>query len=659
MEHRVVRHEPIGLLLGREAARAGIDLSGSGLRRLGGHGAGVDIAGCQRLLRCRQRDRPGAVAVEERGTVEAVLRVGSGLQPEQLFWIPQVINKTFWHGLVGEQVRECRLPHLQHRVVAVVDIEDDRAVVCIDYCLHTVAHVVQRPVEPGATVELGEVGALTVGVPTARRVAVDHPDHVAVVGNRVRVAIEGKERRQLLHSLAGVADHQQLRIVVDCARAQQVVIPLVERECQPASGGRQRNAVVAFVRRDFDAGAGRLGDRRVDDRIAGERRAEVQLRAVEVDDVVAIGGVAAGLDLSCRRHHQTATVGVDEVRALPRLVADLVEVELASANEHLARHAVDLVAVGVEIVDGLAGVTPVGLESGDHLALGLEQPNITKRLNVFGHLRAREAAELDIFHHDVVEAEGMAGGFDVVFDVLGFLVLLVWVDYQRLHNAGVDHPADQSDNDPQRGGHDSGAPLVGLQRAEVQARGEQRDERQQQHRRQLGIVDRVGDAAHHTAIGGGQFVTGDPVVARLEDGEHRQQHRHMCLRCPTEFRLRRLDQDAARQDVRGHHQQCDEQHRQEQPVEHERDEWQLEHVEADVVAKVLIRATERLAVAEHQPVLPASDGRCREQQAEDHGDSEAEQPHAMTEELVEALDQWVGVGRETGRRKAIGDDQVQ
>jgi hypothetical protein len=56
--------------------------------------------------------------------------------------------------------------------------------------------------------------------------------------------------------------------------------------------------------------------------------------------------------------------------------------------------------------------------------------------------------------------------------------------------------------------------------------------------------------------------------------------------------------------------------RKEQPVEHERDERQLEHVEADVVAELRIVDAERLAVAEHEPVLPTADGRRCEQQAE-------------------------------------------
>lgn len=133
----------------------------------------------------------------------------------------------------------------------------------------------------------------------------------------------------------------------------------------------------------------------------------------------------------------------------------------------------------------------------------------------------------------------------------------------------------------------------------------------------------------------------------------------MRLRGPTHLRLRRLDDDAARQHVCGHHQQSDEQHRQEQPVEHERDERQLEHVEADVVAEVAIGDAERLAVAEHQPVLPTADGGHCEQEPEHDGDREPEDAHAVPEELVEALDQRVRVGRERSGRQPIGDDEVQ
>ena len=41
------------------------------------------------------------------------------------------------------------------------------------------------------------------------------------------------------------------------------------------------------------------------------------------------------------------------------------------------------------------------------------------------------------------------------------------------------------------------------------------------------------------------------------------------------------------------------------------------------------------------------------------GDADAQQPQAVPEELVEALDEGMGVGRERRRRQAVGDDQVE
>jgi len=246
VEHRVVGHEPVGLLLGGEAARAGIDFRGGALGRIGGdRDAHRALVG---LLGRGQCDRPGALAIEELLAFEPVLRVGSGLQPEQLFRVAQVLCQVGRHRLVGEEVGEGRLPHLQHRIVGVVDVQRDRAVVGIDDGLHAVADVVERLVETGAACELRQVGVLPVRIPAARGVAVDHPHHAVAEGHRVGVAVERKERCQLLHALAGVANHQQLRVVVDGAGAEQVVVPLVERERQPARGGRQRHACRALVR---------------------------------------------------------------------------------------------------------------------------------------------------------------------------------------------------------------------------------------------------------------------------------------------------------------------------------------------------------------------------------------------------------------------------
>ena len=109
----------------------------------------------------------------------------------------------------------------------------------------------------------------------------------------------------------------------------------------------------------------------------------------------------------------------------------------------------------------------------------------------------------------------------------------------------------------------------------------------------------------------------------------------------------------------GHDQKRDEHHRGEEPIDHEGDEGQAEHVEADVVAELGVGDSERLLVAEHQPVLPVAHCGCGEQQSGDDGYADAQRPQPVAEELVEPLDQRMGVGGECGRSQPIGDHQVE
>jgi len=133
-----------------------------------------------------------------------------------------------------EQVGERRAPDLQDRVGFVEDVHGDRAVVSIDNSLHAVAHIVQRRLQPSASIELRRVGSLAVGIATAGGVPVDDPHHSTVDCDRVRVTIESEEGCQFLHALAWVALHQQLRVVGDCTRSDEVVIQLGESESEPS-----------------------------------------------------------------------------------------------------------------------------------------------------------------------------------------------------------------------------------------------------------------------------------------------------------------------------------------------------------------------------------------------------------------------------------------
>src|SRR4051812_34383848 len=103
----------------------------------------------------------------------------------------------------------------------------------------------------------------------------------------------------------------------------------------------------------------------------------------------------------------------------------------------------------------------------------------------------------------------------------------------------------------------------------------------------------------------------------------------MGLGGPANLRSRWLDDDATTEHVGGHDQKRDEDQRDKQPVEHERDEGQPEHVEADVVMELTVGNVEPLRVAEHQPVLPMADGGCGEEQAGEAGNSYPQQSQAV------------------------------
>ena len=115
---------------------------------------------------------------------------------------------------------------------------------------------------------------------------------------------------------------------------------------------------------------------------------------------------------------------------------------------------------------------------------------------------------------------------------------------------------------------------------------EQGDEHQQHQRRELGLDHGIRGALHEPPPLVGRLVPRDPVVGRLERRQHGQQHGDVALRGRAHRRHRRGEDDPAVEHVG---EQGDDQHQHhgdEQPVEHEREERQLEDVEADVGAEL-------------------------------------------------------------------------
>ena len=99
-------------------------------------------------------------------------------------------------------------------------------------------------------------------------------------------------------------------------------------------------------------------------------------------------------------------------------------------------------------------------------------------------------------------------------------------------------------------------------------------------------------------------------------------------------------------------------HRDEQPVEHEAQERQLEHVEPDVDAELGVGPAERAAVAEQHPLLPLGRRRQGHDDRQEDGTGVAHEPQSVPEHLVEALHDRMDVGGEALGRQPVGDEQV-
>ncbi len=446
--------------------------------------------------------------------------------------------------------------------------------------------------------------------------------------------------------------------LVDGARSEQVVVEEVEREGHSLEHRVQRDATIARVARlGVLPGAGLLVHGRAHDRVTDEALAEVQLRALEDDRTVV--GEAVVLHPVRRCHHQAAAVGGDEVATLPRLVPDRAEVELAGRHDHLLHPSVDLVAVDVEVADRESGAQPlVVAESLDQLTW-VQQAHVLQRFDVTRDLAGGERPELHGRLCHIGDVERLTRGRDVAIDVGGLAVFLVRVHHERLDGGRIDDTPEEGHHGPQRRRHHRQPPRIGLQCRQEQRRDEEGDQRQQHDGWQLGVHDGIGGALHEAAPLGGELVAGDPVVAGLHDRKERQEHSDVGLGRASDLRLGRLEHHTAVQHVREQHEQRDEDERGEEPVEGEGHERQPEHVEADVVAELLVGDPERLAVAEQGPRRPLTGGRQREQQSEEDGDGDAHQAQSATEQVVEPLHHRVHVRRERERGEPVGDHEVE
>ena len=313
--------------------------------------------------------------------------------------------------------------------------------------------------------------------------------------------------------------------MVDRSRAEDVVVEEGEGEGGPPHERRHLHAVGARVGGGVAAlslalaGAG--------DGVSGQAGAEVQLGPLQLDRLVGRPVVLG--DPARRRHHDPAPAGVDQVAALPALVGDVVDVELAGRDQHLLAEAVDLVAVDVEVVDRQTGLLAlVDAEARQHLAR-VEQADVLERRSVAGDLLGVESPERDVDDLDVLDAHRRPRGKHVAGDVRALARLLVRVDDEALDRGGVDVAADEQHDQPEARGEQGQAERARAQHGQEQPCREQRDEQQQHQRGQLGVDDRVRRPLHEAPSLVRRLVAAEPVVGRLERGQHGEEHGDVTL----------------------------------------------------------------------------------------------------------------------------------
>ena len=582
------------------------------------------------------------------------------LHLEQIGRVPDVAHELAGHladRLEGGRVD--LLPGLQDRVLLVPGVQRDRAVVGVDRGLDRVADVVdvvdrerrRRDVRVGDRV--GQAHARRVRVGRARRVAVHDPDDAAVHDARVRVAVELEVRRDLLHARRRVAVVEDLRVLVDEVREQDLLRLELERieqlgeavaDLRPAVPGERRLRLARAVLAPRVVDLDRVGPLRgADDGVLRgvlaevDPRLEVTLLGQEArggDAALEEDGLAVGRALVARRGDEAVAVRVDRDPVVPVVaVAETRHVEVADGDDRVLLHPVDLVAVDVHVGLELV-VAAILLELADRrrddlrvhdadrcsgLGVGAELP----RLGVGLGLESRGL--------QVGDAVGLLRAVDVPLVVLGLIGVLV-----RLHLEGGDHPG-VADADDERG-HDQ---QRGRREREAPAADDGRDEEEDGHD---GGDDREDAEAGDGRVGARVGGTGDPVV-RLDEGlvavqpQARRLHEQVQARDDRELDAGRLrDAQLALADAHGAvevgHERSDEKAQQQDrrdEREEDRVERHREHVEPGVDIELRVDLTGRDAVGPEPHGLPVAGRREPREEAEEDG-------HAPHREAAQRLD---------------------
>ena len=235
----------------------------------------------------------------------------------------------------------------------------------------------------------------------------------------------------------------------------------------------------------------------------------------------------------------------------------------------------------------------------------VEQADVADRLVVVLQLLGREVlVVVERSGADLGQAHGRARRLDVALDVGRLPGGLGRLDPEALDERGVDAPRHDGDEAPQAHREDRQDPAPAPDVDDEQGHGQDRDHQEQVGGRQLGLDIGEQGAVHRAPGGQRELVALQPVVGHLDQGQEGQQDREVGLDLGRHPGPGVLHPDAAVEVVGHGGDQQDDDQRGEQPGDHERQEGQLEDVEADVGVELRVLHTEVDAVDEQQPLVP-------------------------------------------------------
>ena len=197
------------------------DQLGLGLPRKPHHRV-VGLHRAAALFTGHRGDLPLVLAVVDvLGLVHVIDGEHPRLSVEEVLRVAQVPPQVLGHrAQILEEAGEDPLPGVHQRVVRIGDVEGDRSIVGVDRDLHRVADVVGAL---AARLRVGVAPALGVGV-------LDPGERAVVAHDHVGVAVVGQEGRQRTHTVANVPVQEDVGLVVDVVREEDLEGPLGHRE---------------------------------------------------------------------------------------------------------------------------------------------------------------------------------------------------------------------------------------------------------------------------------------------------------------------------------------------------------------------------------------------------------------------------------------------